>query len=174
MQNQINHFHNFKFPKIKTDFTLSVGSHCRVAHHLRKNHLRNLASPLDWMINDSLKVVFELFQSDFKDFFLSCFIVDEKRKPMEVKDKLNGMISVHHFFSNEELKIQAQRINKQTRKRWIPIKDKILSSKNVVFVRSGDFDLKEASEFLQKTTKLFDKNVGGGVTPLSMSAIMKS
>ena len=162
MQNQINHFHNFKFPKIKTDFILSVGSHCRVAHHLRKNHLRNLASPLDWMINDKLEVVFELFKSDFKDFFLSCFIVDEKRKPMEVKDKLNGMISLHHFFSNEELEIQAQRINKQTRKRWIPIKDKILSSKNVVFVRSGDFDLKEASEFLQKTAKLFDKNVGGG------------
>ncbi|WP_252204425.1 hypothetical protein, partial [Campylobacter vulpis] len=42
------------------------------------------------------------------------------------------------------------------------IKDKILSSKNVVFVRSGDFDLKEASEFLQKTAKLFNKNGGGG------------
>ncbi|EAI1980240.1 hypothetical protein YZ45_007470 [Campylobacter upsaliensis] len=165
MQNQINRFHNFKFPKIKTDFILSVGSHCRVAHHLRKNHLRNLASPLDWMINDKLEVVFELFKSDFKDFFLSCFIVDEKRKPMEVKDKLNGMISVHHFFSNEELEIQAQRINKQTRKRWVLIKDKICSSKNVVFMRSGEFDLETSKEFLHNVSKLFGSTGGGGLHP---------
>ncbi|EPJ2205710.1 DUF1796 family putative cysteine peptidase [Campylobacter upsaliensis] len=168
MQNQINRFHNFKFPKIKTDFILSVGSHCRVAHHLRKNHLRNLASPLDWMINDKLEVVFELFKSDFKDFFLSCFIVDEKRKPMEVKDKLNGMISVHHFFSNEELEIQAQRINKQTRKRWVLIKDKICSSKNVVFMRSGEFDLETSKEFLHNVSKLFG-STGGGYTLINVS-----
>ncbi|MDL0109539.1 hypothetical protein NYG92_01990 [Campylobacter felis] len=102
------------------------------------------------------------FKVILETFFSLVLLLMKKRKPMEVKDRLNGMISLHHFFSNEELEIQAQRINKQTRKRWIPIKDKILSSKNVVFVRSGDFDLKEASEFLQKTAKLFDKNVGGG------------
>ncbi|HEG3195794.1 TPA: hypothetical protein SCY87_001625, partial [Campylobacter upsaliensis] len=69
MCGQICKFSTFEFPKIKTDFITSIGSMCRVAHHLRKNHLRNLASPLDWMINDKLEVVFELFKSDFKDFF---------------------------------------------------------------------------------------------------------
>ncbi|EOC5018483.1 DUF1796 family putative cysteine peptidase [Campylobacter upsaliensis] len=165
MQSQINHFHIFKFPKIKTDFILSVGSMCRVAHHLRKNHLRNLASPLDWMINDKLEVVFELFKSDFKDFFLSCAIIDEKRKPMEVKDRLNDMISLHHFFPNEELKIQTQRINTQARKRWTLIKDKICSSKNVVFMRSGEFDLAKSKEFLHNVSKLFGSTGGGGLHP---------
>ncbi|PHY90821.1 DUF1796 family putative cysteine peptidase, partial [Campylobacter vulpis] len=154
MQDKIYNFHYFDFPKIRADFILSVGSMCRVAHHLRKNHLRNLTSPLDWMINDSLKVVFELFQSDFRDFFLSCTLVDGQTKPMKVKDNLNDMLSIHYFFAGENLESQAKRINAQTRKRWTLIKDKILFSKNVVFVRSGDFDLKEASEFLQKTAKL--------------------
>ncbi|EPI9980965.1 hypothetical protein ACTBHO_001095 [Campylobacter upsaliensis] len=126
------------------------------------------------MINDKLEVVFELFKSDFKDFFLSCAIIDEKRKPMEVKDRLNDMISLHHFFPNEELKIQTQRINTQARKRWTLIKDKICSSKNVVFMRSGEFDLEKSKEFLHNVSKLFGNTGGGGVTPSSMSAIMKS
>ncbi|EPI2077865.1 DUF1796 family putative cysteine peptidase [Campylobacter upsaliensis] len=171
MCGQINNFHTFDFPKIKTDFILSVGSMCRVAHHLRKNHLRNLASPLDWMINDSLKVVFELFQSDFRDFFRFCsfvknaedFIGKTDAYRQVVKDDSNDIIAIHYFYAYEDLETQSKRINAQTRKRWTLIKDKILFSKNVVFVRSGDFDLKEASEFLQKTAKLFNKNGGGGL-----------
>ncbi|WP_270979735.1 DUF1796 family putative cysteine peptidase [Campylobacter helveticus] len=170
MQNQIHKFYSFDFPKIKTDFILSVGSMCRVAHHLRRNRLRELACPLDWMINDKLEVVYDLFQSDFKDFFCSCSIT--KQDPFEVKDNHNDMLAIHYFFPNQDLEIQAKRVNGQAIRRWNTIKNIILSSKNVVFVRSGDFDLKTASKFLQKVAKLFNKN-GGGITS-SMLAIMKN
>ncbi|MCR2054640.1 papain-like cysteine peptidase [Campylobacter helveticus] len=172
MQNQIHKFYSFDFPKIKTDFILSVGSMCRVAHHLRRNRLRELACPLDWMINDKLEVVYDLFQSDFKDFFRSCSIT--KQDPFEVKDNHNDMLAIHYFFPNQDLEIQAKRVNGQAIRRWNTIKNIILSSKNVVFVRSGDFDLKTASKFLQKVAKLFNKNGGGGGITSSMLAIMKN
>ncbi|EAJ7389160.1 hypothetical protein FBG06_04770 [Campylobacter upsaliensis] len=173
MCGQICKFSTFEFPKIKTDFITSIGSMCRVAHHLRKNHLRNLASPLDWMINDKLEVVFELFKSDFKDFFLSCsfvknaddFIGKADVYRQVVRDDSNDMVAIHYFYSYEDLKTQSERINKQARKRWVLIKDKICSSKNVVFMRSGEFDLETSKEFLHNVSKLFGNTGGGGLHP---------
>ena len=170
MCGQICKFSTFEFPKIKTDFITSIGSMCRVAHHLRKNHLRNLASPLDWMINDKLEVVFELFKSDFKEFFLSCsfvknaddFIGKADIYRQVVRDDSNDMVAIHYFYSYEDLETQSKRINTQARKRWTLIKNKICSSKNVVFVRSGDFDLEKSKEFLHNVSKLFGNTGGGG------------
>lgn len=167
MQNQIFKINSFHFPQIKADFALSLGSHCRVAHHLRKNHLRVLACPLDWMINDKLEVVWDLFRSDFRDFFRSCSIIkQETPKLLRVKDNHNDMISLHYFFINEDLNTQAKKINTQAIQRWSIVKDKILTSTNVVFIRSGNFNLKILSEFLKNISKLFgDKCGGGGVLP---------
>ncbi|EOW8235243.1 hypothetical protein ACO0WB_000343 [Campylobacter upsaliensis] len=40
-------------------------------------------------------------------------------------------------------------------------------------MRSGEFDLAKSKEFLHNVSKLFG-STGGGVTPSSMSVIMKS
>ncbi|MBK1991094.1 hypothetical protein JG676_00455 [Campylobacter sp. 2018MI35] len=44
-----------KISIIKTDIILSLGSACRTAHHLRKNHLRSLSSPLDWIVSGDFR-----------------------------------------------------------------------------------------------------------------------
>ncbi|ENV1418949.1 hypothetical protein ACVM3D_001000 [Campylobacter upsaliensis] len=41
-------------------------------------------------------------------------------------------------------------------------------------MRSGEFDLAKSKEFLHNVSKLFGSTGGGGVTPSSMSVIMKS
>lgn len=163
MQDKIYKIKDFNFPKIKADFTMSLGSNCRPARYLRKNRLRNLASPLDWMINEKLEVVFDLFESDFKNFFLSCTKIKEFKNDriIHVKDNVNEMVSIHHFFSNENLNTQAQRINQQAIKRWNLIKEKINNAKSVVFVRYGNFDLKLSSDFLRKISTLFAHRGGG-------------
>lgn len=118
MQDGIYKIQDFNFPKIKARFAMSLGSNCRAAHYLRKNHLRILASPLDWMLNEKLEVVYDLIRTDFKNFFLDCSKADDNNaRVIRVKDNTNGMVAIHHFFANEDLNIQAKRINQQAIRR---------------------------------------------------------
>ncbi|MBF4468082.1 MAG: hypothetical protein ISP01_01625 [Methanobrevibacter arboriphilus] len=54
---------------IGSDFIISLGPACRVAHYLRENNLRYVANPLDWMMNYNLESVIHWFKNDFDDFF---------------------------------------------------------------------------------------------------------
>lgn len=149
--------------KVKADIAISIGSMCRPAHYLRKNYLRRLTCPLDWMINDDLNVVYKLFSTDFKDFFLSCEKVEIQKRTMIVDDKINKIRSIHHFFSNEDLAIQSQRVNTQSIKRWKKIKDIISNAKHSVFVFASNHKPANLKEFGEKIALLFQNNRGGGL-----------
>lgn len=159
MQEQTTKIKDFNFPKVKADLILSLGSQCRPAHHMRKNFLRAWASPLDWMVNENLDVIIHLFKTNFEDFFLSYErLHSDNQNTISVKDNINNILSVHHFFHNENLKIQAKRVNSQAIDRWKIIKEKIIHSQNIVFIRSGNFNKTKTTEFLKKISELFNNN----------------
>ncbi|MBK1971298.1 DUF1796 family putative cysteine peptidase [Campylobacter sp. TTU_617] len=154
---------------IKTDIILSLGSACRTAHHLRKNHLRSLSSPLDWMVSGDLDIIYDLFCNDFKDFFLNYEVVKHSQKsnkvdePIHVKDTKYNILSIHHFFTNEDLKIQSKRVNEQSIYRWNKIKQKLFLAKNITFIHCGQFELEKMKKFLIKISLLLKINRGGGI-----------
>lgn len=155
--------------RIYADVVLSVGSACRTAHHLRKNHLRLFSSPLDWMVSSDLDIIYDLFCNDFKDFFLNYEVVKHSKKgdkadePIHVKDVKYDILSIHHFFANEDLKIQSKRVNEQSIYCWNKIKQKLLLAKNIVFIHCGNFELEKIKKFLTKTSLLLKRNWGGGI-----------
>ncbi len=157
----------FCFRKIKADLVLSLGSDCLVAHHLRKNHLRLFAGPLDWMLGTSLSIALELFKTDFRDFFTHCFVMKEEfntRRTLKVKDSKTGLISLHHFFPNEDLSIQSKRINAQSVKRWELIKEKLRDCKNSVLIFNAKASQEELKVFLENFCALnFVSDAGGTV-----------
>lgn len=83
---------------VAADFYLSLGPDCRTATHLNRNKLRICASPLDWMMCYTLKHAAELFQNGFSTFFADVEeLPDSGTNNRIVKDRRNGMISIHHF-----------------------------------------------------------------------------
>ena len=163
-------FQTLPLEKIKADVVLSLGSNCRVAHYLRKHHLRLWTSPLDWMLHTNLECAYELFKSGFKNFFTDCSLEGEietskARKKLIVKDNQTGMVSLHHFFSGENLEIQVQRIREQTFKRWEIMKHKLSNSQNIILIFTGVAKLEELTSFLEKFCSLSfmsEANNGGG------------
>ncbi len=163
---------DFRFEKLKADIVLSLGSSCRVAHHLRKNHLRLFASPLDWMLGTNLKIALELFKTDFKEFFTHCSAVKAIKKTLEVRDDKTGLISIHHFFANENLNIQSKRINAQSVKRWKLIKEKLKNSKNIILIFNDKASLEELKFFLENFCAfdyIDDTGGGGGIVLICVS-----
>ncbi len=92
-------FPAYPVDEITADFFVSMGCCCKTAHHLRRNRLRICSSPLDWMINFTLKDALELFRTGFSTFFADIREVahEENGKMRRVEDVRNGMLSIHHF-----------------------------------------------------------------------------
>ena len=85
--------------KIKVDCLFSVGEACRPCNYIQKYNMRFQAAPLDWMMNYSLDIVIHLFETQFSDFFEEIEEIPDKFcvNCKFVKDKKNGIISIHHF-----------------------------------------------------------------------------
>lgn len=142
--------------KIHADVVLSVGTNCRTAHHLECYNLRKEANPLDWMMIFNLYIVNELFQSDFKDFFINSFNEGKFcQRYLRVRDLKTNMVSIHHFNHNDALEKQSKEINSQAIRRWLRLKKKIINAKDIVFVYNGADNIEEIITFLKSVNKLF-------------------
>ncbi|MCV3411485.1 papain-like cysteine peptidase [Campylobacter lari] len=142
--------------KIHADIVLSIGVNCRPAHHLGCYNLRKEANPIDWMTNFNLDVTYNLFQSNFKDFFTNVSnegIFDQHH--LKIKDLKTNMISIHHFNHNDELEKQTKEFNSQSTRRYLKIKEKIINSKDIVFVYNGINNIENIITFLKSIQNLF-------------------
>ena len=84
------------------DFVASLGIACIVARNLENNNLRLFAGPFDWIVGSPERVNY-LIKNNFKGFFLYENLEIEGRKDGKflVRDKLNGLLSVHDFKESE-------------------------------------------------------------------------
>lgn len=120
------------------------------------------------MVSGDLDIIYDLFCNDFKDFFLNYEVVKHSKKgdkadePIHVKDIKYDILSIHHFFANEDLKIQSKRVNEQSIYRWNKIKQKLLLAKNIVFILYGNFELEKIKKIFNKNFSSFKKKRGGG------------
>lgn len=120
------------------------------------------------MVSGDLDIIYDLFCNDFKDFFLNYEVVKHSKKgdkadePIHVKDIKYDILSIHHFFANEDLKIQSKRVNEQSIYRWNKIKQKLLLAKNIVFILYGNFGLEKIKKIFNKNFSSFKKKRGGG------------
>ncbi|HEG2607317.1 DUF1796 family putative cysteine peptidase [Campylobacter sp. W0066.1] len=124
--------------KIHADIVLSIGVNCRVAYYLESYNLRKMANPIDWMMEFDLEAVYELFKTDFKNFFIN-FSKEGvfNQQYLKIKDLKTNMVSIHHFNHSDKLEKQVQEFNSQSIRRWLKLKNKIVNSKNIVFVYNG-------------------------------------
>jgi len=80
------------------DFAVSLGTACIVANKMENNNLKLFSGPFDWIVGSPERVNY-LIKNNFKDFFLYDNLEIEGRKGGKflVRDKLNGLLSVHDF-----------------------------------------------------------------------------
>lgn len=150
-------YYRSKYPSshlLYTDLALSVGGACKCAHYLQNFSLRKFSSPIDWMMNYTLKDITEMFENNFSTFFTE--ITEEPRnnvggggKHHLVKDKHNGMTSIHDFPINQSLlEYQPIFLAKMT-KRFETLKKSIKSSKNILFLSARTESLEACQSFLE-------------------------
>lgn len=84
------------------DFTVSLGTACIVANKMENNNLKLFSGPFDWIVGSPERVHY-LIKNNFKDFFLYNNLEIEGKKDGKflVRDKLNGLLSVHDFKGSE-------------------------------------------------------------------------
>lgn len=142
--------------KIEADLVLSVGYSCRTAHRMREFNLREVSSPLDWMVHYSLNDACDLMINDFKTFFLEYENQGvHEGGALQVMDKKTKMISIHHFAPNEDLDTQVINYRTLSIQRWEKIKAKIDSAKRIAIIYSGAFDREIFERFLNKFSSHF-------------------
>lgn len=80
------------------DFAVSLGTACIVANKMENSNLRLFSGPFDWIVGSPERVNY-LIKNNFKNFFLydNLEIEGSRDGKFLVRDKLNGLLSVHDF-----------------------------------------------------------------------------
>lgn len=145
---------------IETDFIISLGPACRIAHYLREHNLRHVANPLDWMMNYSLESAMQWFKNVFEDFFLEI----EENPNNEANgyrwiiDTNSGAVSIHHFPVNVTLKHNHEKFMKIMRKRSYRMDKIIKRSDKILFISNRNQPKRDFYRFLEEFQELYDKN----------------
>ncbi len=148
--------------KIKGDCVFSVGSACRPAQWLRKTSKRFQASPFDWMMKYSLDTVIHCFKNKFADFFEDAEATGEIIGSQRVvRDKKNGIVSMHHFSKYVSLEDGKKDVRAKMIRRAKRV-DKILKKSNSIILicnRQRD-SLDDFKKFIRNFSKLYpDRNI---------------
>ncbi len=117
------------------DTYLPVGCDCHPAHYLKVFGLRTESYPLDWMIFGADALI-HLFQTDFSDFFSS--VVEEASSDesscRRVRDRANGIISLHHFPKEIEISDTLDAFHATMRLRYARLRERLMSSKSLLML----------------------------------------
>lgn len=135
--------------ELEVDLILSAGDACRAAFYLQKHRLRDFSSPLDWMMCYTLKDMRALIENNFKDFFKDneeLYINGDMRV---VKDRQNGMISMHAFPANVSIKEYYPEFKQAIQRRAQRLIEKIKNSKNIAFLCTRTESITEFKDFLR-------------------------
>lgn len=156
-------FFNYQLPAriyqiffVKNIIFLNVGADCRAALHLKAHLLRKCSAPLDWIMCYSIESAYQLYKSEFADFFSACS--EDKSKTHKGKRFVvadNGMVAMHHFPANVEISAYLPTFQYMTQRRFCNLKAKIVKSKCVVVVCHRDESVKSLGDFALKMQDLF-------------------
>lgn len=156
-------FFNYQLPAriyqiffVKNIIFLNVGADCRAALHLKAHLLRKCSAPLDWIMCYSIESAYQLYKSEFADFFSACS--EDKSKTHKGKRFVvadNGMVAMHHFPANVEISAYLPTFQYMTQRRFCNLKAKIVKSKCVVLVCHRDESVKSLGDFALKMQDLF-------------------
>ena len=141
--------------KIKCDCIFSIGSACRPAQWLRKTKMRFQSSPLDWMMKYSLDTALHCFNNRFADFFEDVEATGECIGNCRVvRDKKNGIVSMHHFKKSISLNDAKKEVRNMMLRRGREV-DKILKKSNSIILLCNR--QKDSHEQLKNFAKGFSK-----------------
>ncbi|MWV42129.1 peptidase [Paenibacillus sp. HJL G12] len=119
------------------DIIFSLGHSCQVASQLRRNHLRNVAGPLDWFNFASTNAVCKVVTSRFHGFMeLEHLEVYGKSKNCYyVRDRQTTCLSFHDFKNNPNLPpLHDYHVFREKLERRIHRFETALSSEDKVFL----------------------------------------
>ena len=161
--------------KIKCDCAFSIGPACRPAQWLRKTKKRFQSSPLDWMMRYSLDTALHFFENKFSDFFEDVEDTGEYSDDQRmVRDKKNGIVSMHHFNKKLSLGDAKSEVRNMMLRRAKEVDNILQNSDSIVLLCNRQKDsLSELKKFIQGFSKLYpEKNItlmnvrsGGGNDP---------
>lgn len=152
------------------DLTVSLGSACGPAAHMRRLNLRRFSMPIDWVVSQSLSDVNRLLRNRFDGFMelnnmriidgSAVFVDDEIVQPVKsyfVQDICYNIISVHDFpvLPHEDWTVQYGPYKNKLNFRVNRFLDQIINSQSVLFVRwSASYDeVIELQSVLSEMTK---------------------
>lgn len=142
----------------KFDIFLPIGRNCQPAFHLNESGLRFEAYPLDWQTGFSLDSVYQLFASQFIDFFQN--IAEDESKGWEGKnrwivDTKNQVISIHHFPRDVDIFVQQRQFRDKMKKRFMRLQNRLENSCNLALVSNRVDTIEQIQDFLQRFSKLY-------------------
>ena len=142
------------------DFIISLGADCKPAYHLKRNNLRIVANPFDWMMCYTLTNVIDIINTRFKTFFIDIH-EDTTRKTRNgcryIIDKKNNFVSMHHFKKNLDVASQYDAFYDKMKFRFYRMLEYINNSENVMFICNRNEDISNFVKFLKSISEIFDK-----------------
>ncbi|EAI2900611.1 hypothetical protein F2N09_02550 [Campylobacter upsaliensis] len=136
--------------RFRADVFISAGGGCKVAFYLRKFKLRTFSSPFDWLGLYALSDINACFEEDFANFFKEYEEVFSTTNKRWVRDRQNGMRSMHDFSFEESLECGYERFITQKRRRFENLKHHIKASKHICFVSCRQDNYAEFEKFLKQ------------------------
>lgn len=121
-----------------------------MAFYLKKFKLRTFSSPFDWLGLYTLSDINACFEEDFANFFKEYEEVPSTTHKRWVRDRQNGMRSMHDFSFEESLEQGYARFITQKRKRFENLKRHIKASKHICFISCRQDDYAEFEKFLKQ------------------------
>lgn len=149
------------------DMIISLGGNCAAAMQLDFRGLRKYSLPFDYLFmhdDQTIKWLFEGFQTNFADFFLRENMVelvgdergDDRHGCVQYKDTLSGYRCIHAFMEHVETNVEHYNdIMSMFKRRFDRMFEKIDASKKVAFILATPFSydiklLKPLQKYLYK------------------------
>ncbi|ELG8494188.1 DUF1796 family putative cysteine peptidase [Campylobacter vulpis] len=136
--------------RFRADVFISVGLGCKVAFYLKKFRLRTFSSPFDWLGLYTLEDISQCFEDDFANFFKDYEEVPSTTNKRWIRDRQNGMRSMHDFSFEESLEQGYERFITQKRRRFENLKRHIKASRHICFISCRQDDYAEFEKFLKQ------------------------
>ena len=125
-----------KYPTIKADCFIPIGTKCRAAYQLQKHGLRKYALPFDYLGGFSLKFIISTLKEGINSWFEEYFEDKTKSSKKErcIYDLKNKFRSRHIFSADKKIEEQMPIFRETFNRRFERLKEVLNKSEHICFV----------------------------------------
>lgn len=124
---------------IHYDLIISLGDRCQVSRQMRLNHLQFKSYPFDWLLNDNISNLQNLFKEDFNNFLdRDDLVITEKNETNLVVYNKRTQYKHLHDFEYDTIDKDYNIVKEKFLRRFERLKNHIENAKTVLFVYRDD------------------------------------